>query len=189
MQKLLKILLFSSVLFLLSCSILKKNVNKNQSRVDSTAKVVSSSIISIKKDSTGKAINKITEETKSDNGYTKVTTIKEYLSDEFDFSGYDKTVTISKDSFKVKKPVLIRETTIKEKGKAQTQTHKITESANTSKVNNSDSGINENASEIGVKKDTKTVLKQVDKKKFLLGFIAGIIILGIACYAYKYFKN
>lgn len=172
----------------MSCSILKKNVNKNQSRVDSTAKVVSSHIVVNKKDSTGAAINKITEETKTDNGFTKITTIKEYLSDEFDFSGSGEK-TVSKDSSKIKKPVLIRETTIKEKGKAQTQTHKITESANTSKVNNSDSSENKTASETDLKKDTKTVLKQIDKHKFLPGLMIAIIILGIAYCAYKYFKK
>jgi hypothetical protein len=68
-----------------SCSALKKSTQKTEAR--SSSKLSTSSVSTNKTDSAGKGSSLSNETKLTDSGYVKTTVIKEFFSDEFDFTG------------------------------------------------------------------------------------------------------
>jgi len=95
MKQLLTIICIS-ILFT-SCGTIKKAINKKHSTADSTSVKYSATTDVKKTDSTEKILFNSTDTKTTDSGYIKKTVVKEFYSDEFDFTGEDPAQDTAKE--------------------------------------------------------------------------------------------
>lgn len=190
-----------------SCSTLKKTISRQNSTTDSIGAKSSATIYIKKSDSSGIAIHNSTEKKTTDSGYTKTTVVKEYYSDEFDFTAEDKASDTTKNSnpqdrtpvnekdFKPQKhpnrsggKLLYKETTITETGKIQKNEEKNLQTEESGNKKNVDSSKHDERQALSVSKSNSTTEKSVQKKKFLKGFLLFLFIAFVLCVLYRYWK-
>lgn len=180
MKKLLTIVPF--MMALLSCTTLKKNTSKAATKTDSAGKKLSV-VTSVKNaDSAVTGTNKESSSNKSENNYTRTTTIKEYFGDEFSFESSPSSIDTSHSL----NPGILkyRETTTTEAGNTKHTIVQRRENEQKKIVHSIDSSQQNQYESYKVNKTTSTKVTNKNSHKVLPGILLLILFLFIVLLIY-----